>query len=762
LYVAISRGRPSPLPELAIQYADYAVWQRNLFTGRLLEENVEYWRTSLEGAPTVLELPTDRPHPPVQSYRGEFWGVEIPLPLMDRIRRLCQEAGSTVHLVTLAVFQTLLMRYTGLEDFLVGTLAMNRVRPETQGLFGFFLNTLPVRARPVAELSFREHLDRVREGIVGVYAHSEFPLQMVLDAVQPERDPSRNPLLQVMLGFQGFNYPGALPDEPSGFEMRDLDEISRLGDTGMSKFDLSILVADAGEDKRGAMAVEYNTDLFDRSTVQRFMDHYRTLLEGAVAAPEVALADLPLLAAEERRQLVAGWNDTAAAHPPATLHGLVAAQAARTPDRVAVVFAGESLTYGELDRRADRLARHLRARGVRPEVRVGVCLERSAELLVALLGILRAGGAYVPLDPAYPAERLAYMLGDSGVRILLTEPHLRRRLPAEGVEVVCPDAAGAWPNGGPDGPLESGAGPDNVAYVIYTSGSTGRPKGVMVPHGAVANFLRSMREEPGMEADDVLLAVTTLSFDIAVLELFLPLTVGARVVLAGRDDAADPAVLAGMMADAGVTVMQATPATWRMFLYAGWRGYPGLRILCGGEALPAELAAALLERCAGLWNVYGPTETTVWSTLHRVIDPSSVVIGRPIANTRAYVLDARLHPLPVGVPGELYLAGAGVARGYLGRPGLTAERFVPDPLAAEGGARMYRTGDRARWRADGTLEYLGRVDQQVKIRGFRIEPGEVEDALLACPGVREAVVTAREDAPGAARLVAYLVPEGAE
>ena len=459
--------------------------------------------------------------------------------------------------------------------------------------------------------------------------------------------------------------------------------------------------------------------------------------------------------------LLVEWNDTAAPFPSALgVHHLIEAQAVRTPTSVAVVDAGRSLTYAELDARAERLAGHLRTLGVGPEVVVGLCVERSAEMVVALLGILKAGGAYLPLDPAYPAERLSFMLDDSGASVVVTEEGLLAWLPTAHASVVCLDrdraVIDAEPARGPGGRFD----PEQVAYLIYTSGSTGVPKGVQVPHRAMVNFLTTMADRPGLGAGDVLVAVTTLSFDIAGLELYLPLTVGARLVVAAGDVAAAPGPLAELMDASAVTVMQATPATWRMLIDAGWPGRPGLKVLCGGEALPVALAGALLDRGVELWNMYGPTETTVWSMTLRVTTPRQALsIGRPIANTTIHILDPSLRPVAIGDEGELHIGGAGLARGYLGRPELTAERFIAHPFDPTPGARIYKTGDLARWAPDGTVEFLGRLDHQVKIRGFRIELGEVEAALDAQPGVRAAVVTAAADASGGSRLVAYVVPE---
>ncbi|MFL5663118.1 MAG: non-ribosomal peptide synthetase, partial [Ktedonobacteraceae bacterium] len=461
----------------------------------------------------------------------------------------------------------------------------------------------------------------------------------------------------------------------------------------------------------------------------------------------------------EQYRLLVEWNATQAAYPKdKCLHQLFEAQVERTPDAVAVIFKSEQLTYRELNGKANQLAHYLLQHGVGPEVLVGLCVERSLEMVVGLLGILKAGGAYVPLDPTFPPERLAFMLQDAQAAVLVTQQHLLTQLPAHGPKVVCLDADAAVLIQQSEVNRLSAATSDNLAYVIYTSGSTGRPKGVQVLHRAVVNFMLSMRQQPGLTTQDTLLAITTLSFDIAALELFLPLIVGARVIVASRETAADGEALAETLTRARVTVMQATPITWRLLLAAGWQGKPDLKILCGGEALPLDLAQQLLHRVASLWNVYGPTETTIWSTLCKIEAEEGVVtIGRPIANTQMYLLDTQLQPVPVGVPGELYIGGDGLARGYLNRPELTAERFIPHPFSNEPGARLYKTGDLARYQPDGTIEHLGRLDYQIKLRGYRIELGEIETVLARHPAVRQAVVIAREDVPGDKHLVAYVV-----
>jgi amino acid adenylation domain-containing protein len=750
LYEAFVEGRLSPLPDLPLQYGDFAVWQRGRLGGEVLDRQLGYWREQLRGLPAV-ELPTDFPRPPVQSHRGAGLWFRVPAETNARLKAVAREEGATLFMLLLAAWQTLLLRYTGQEDLVVGTPIANRTRREIEPLIGFFVNTLVLRGDLSGDPPFRALLHRARETTLGAYAHQDFPFEKLVEELAPERDLSRNPLFSVLFALQNA------PEEE--LELAGIKLTWQWVDSTTAKFDLMLWT----HEERGELVclLEYATDLFRASTAERMRGHLVALLDGIVADPDAPLSRLPLLAPAERERILAEWNDTARELPPSTLHGLVEAQAARTPERVALEFAGETLTYAQLDRRASALAAELAARGVGPESRVALCLERGPEMVAALLAVLKAGGAYVPLDPAYPAGRIAYVLADSGARVLVTQSALAGTLPEFAGDTVCVDEV-ADTDALSHSRTSALPHSQSLAYAIYTSGSTGRPKGVMVTHGAAVNLLHAMRERPGISPDDTLLAVTTLAFDIALLELLLPLTVGARVVLADRDTAADPVALADLLAASGATLMQATPATWKMLVFAGWEGDRSLRILSGGEALPGAIADLLRERGSVVWNLYGPTETTVWSTAHRVDGSEAVVpVGTPVANTRAYVLDAHLNPVPAGVPGGLYLAGAGVARGYLGRPDLTADRFLPEPFggAERGGARMYRTGDRARWREDGVLEFLGRDDHQVKVRGFRIELGEVEAALAAHPGVREAAAAALADESGEARLVAYVVEE---
>jgi amino acid adenylation domain-containing protein len=668
----------------------------------------------------------------------------------------------TPFMLLLAAFQSLLHRYTGADDIVVGTPLAGRTRREVEPLIGFFVNTLVLRTGLAGDPSFAELLGRVRETALGAFAHQDLPFERLVAELRPERHLAHSPVFQVMFTLQ--NAPAPRLDLP-GLDLSPVESPARA-----ARFDwsLSLTAAEAGI----GGYLEYNTDLFDPATIRRALGHLATLLGGAAADPSRRLSELPLLPAAERRQILAEWNATAEPAWEGPVDALFAAQAARTPEAVAVICRGEPLTYGELGARADRLASRLRALGVGPETPVALAMERSLEMVVGLLGIWKAGGAYLPLDPAYPRERLAYMLEDSGAPVLVTHG-------AEGDPLAGDFARGGWtgevvclgPGGGLPGPSEepvvAGTGPDHLAYILYTSGSTGRPKGVQVTHRALANFLGSMRREPGLSSGDVLVAVTSLSFDIAGLELWLPLAAGARVVLATRPETADGLLLRALVEEWGGTVLQGTPATWRLLIEAGWRGGAGFKALCGGEAFPPALAAELGERAGSIWNLYGPTETTIWSAVAEVRDLAAgapVPVGRPIDATRIHLL-GRLgphgEPVPAGVAGELLIGGAGLARGYLARPDLTAEKFVPDPFAAAPGERLYRTGDLARYRPDGRLECLGRLDAQVKVRGFRIELGEIEAVLALHPAVAQAAVAARGE--GEARgLVAYVVPRSAD
>jgi amino acid adenylation domain-containing protein len=748
LYEAYSQGEDSPLAGLAIQYADYSLWQREWLSGEVLDQQLAYWKKQLSGAPVQIQLPTDRPRPAIQSFNGASQVINFSAGLSAGLKQLSQRAEVTLYMTLLAGFTALLSRYNGQEDVVVGTPIANRTRAEVEGLIGFFVNTLVLRTKLSTEWSFTRLLSEVREVALGAYAHQDLPFERLVEELEPERDLSRSPLIQVMVVLQN----GLVkPVKFSKLKASGLDL-----ETDVAKFDLSVVVAEVEGGLQGA--IEYNTDLFDAATMARMARHYERLLAGAVADSEQHLSALPLLSEAERGQLLVQFNDTRRGYPQEIcLHQLFEAQAAKTPEAIALMFGAEQVSYAELNRRANQLAHYLRKLGVGAEVLVGICLERSSEMVVALLAILKAGGAYLPLDPAYPQERLAFMLADAGVTVVVTE---QGPLGQSGARTVCLDVEAEAIGSESAAELANETVAENLAYVIYTSGSTGQPKGVQITHRSLVNFLASMRHQPGFNCDDILLSVTTLSFDIAGLELYLPLTTGGRLVLVSQAVAADGPALLSQLLSVQANVMQATPATWRLLIAAKWQGSAGLKIWCGGETLTAELARELATRGAKLWNMYGPTETTIWSGVYEVDSTAmagALPIGKPIANTEFYILDQALEPVPIGVSGELYIGGAGLARGYLQRPGLTAERFIPDGLSGQAGARLYHTGDLARYQADGNIEFLGRVDHQVKLRGYRIELGEIEAVLGSHEQVSEVVVLARADESGEQRLVAYVV-----
>jgi len=726
LGAAFVRGGASPLPELPVQYADFAVWQRGRLQGAVLEEQLGAWTRRLAGAPRLLELPTDRPRPAVQTFRGATRPVV--LGAVAELPALCRQAGATPFMALLAAWALLLGRHAGQDDVVVGSPVAGRNRREIEELIGLFVNTLVFRIDlGGAGTSFAELLRRTREVALDAFAHQDLPFERLVEEVATARDLSVSPLFQAFFSLQN------LPIEAIRLPGLELEPVA--AESTVAKFDLSLYLAEGAGGIGGAL--EFNTDLFDGTTAEHLAARYARLVAGAVADPECPLGALPLLLPAEREELLTGWNGTAERFPEdLTVHELIAAQVARTPDAVALSFAGERWSYRALWEEAGRQAARLAALGVGPEVLVAVRMERSPRMLEAVLGVLRAGGAYVPLDPAHPRERLAFILEDARVRVVVRDG---------AVEALTPGGGGAT------------ALPENLAYVIYTSGSTGRPKGVAVRHRGAVNYLATMARRPGISARDVVVALTTLAFDISVTELLLPLTAGARIELVGRETAGDAALLAAALESSGATMLQATPATWTMLLEGGWAGRPGLRALCGGEALPRALAEKLLPRAGELWNVYGPTETTVWASAHRV-EPGTrpIPLGRPLGNTIFHLLGLWGELVPPGAAGELCIGGAGLARGYHGRPELTAERFVPDPFGGAGG-RLYRTGDLARRLPDGLVEYLGRIDFQVKVRGFRIELGEIEAALRGHPAVRDAVAGVLAGPAGDPGLVAWVV-----
>jgi amino acid adenylation domain-containing protein/thioester reductase-like protein len=686
--------------------------------------------------------------------------------LYGQLKALSQEQGTTLFMTLLAAFQALLHRYSKQEQFLVGSVTAGRNHPELTGSVGYFINPIALRADFSGNPTFHELLQRVRRTTLGAFEHQDYPPALLAKRLGIQRDASRPPLFETMFILQKAQEaevqalsPFALGLDGARMSVDGLllESIALGGEP--AQFDLTMMMA---ETEQGlAAALQYNTDLFDAKTIQRLLGHFHSLLQEIVTDPLKPVSGYTLLSESESRQLLLDWNQTQKYYPrDLCIHDLFKEQAKRTPDAVAVQFENQSLTYRELDRRADQLASVLTDQGVKPGTLVGLLVKRSLDMLIGLFGVLKAGGAYLPLDPSFPSGRLTFMLEDSSAKILLTQSSLFSELPESNAHVICIDEIDS--SSEPPNSMAVTVKADDLAYVIYTSGSTGKPKGVQIHHRAVVNFLCSLHENLGINASDALLAITTLSFDIAVLELILPLTVGARVVIASSEVAGDGALLAQALTDAQATLMQATPASWRLLLEAGWQGKDDLKILCGGESLTNDLAEQLRSRGSQLWNLYGPTETTIWSTVYQVTSEpirglsNTIPIGRPIANTQIYVLDSNLKPVPIGVIGDLYIGGDGVSRGYLNRPELTAERFIPSPFEAS--SVIYKTGDLARYLSDGNLEFFGRSDQQVKVRGFRIETGEVEAAMAEHPSVRQAAVLAWSERSSDAALVAYVVP----
>ncbi|MET0395230.1 MAG: non-ribosomal peptide synthase/polyketide synthase, partial [Longimicrobiaceae bacterium] len=750
LYGAFGRGEESHLPELPVQYADFAAWQRARLRDDVLEPELDFWRGRLGGAPPLLELPTDRPRTAAADPRGGVRRFALPAETAAALRTLAAEEAATPFMALLAGFQALLARWSGQDDVVVGTPAAGRGRAETEELIGFFVDTLVLRGELSPATTGRELLRQARERVLEAQAHGDVPFERLVEELAPGRATGHAPLFQVMFTLETLRAGAAL--RLGGVEVEPLEV-----DAEPAKFDLTLELADEGERITGRAV--YRTALFDAATVDRLVEHYLRLLAGIAAEPDARVGDLALAGEAERRRVLEEWNATARPFPDRPLHERFAEQAARTPGAAALRFAGHTTTYAELARGASRLARRLRALGVGPEVRVGLCMERTPGVVAAMLAVLEAGGAYVPLDPEYPAERVAHMLADSGAAVLLTEEHLLATLPEFGGEIVLVDREDEHVEDADA--LSHSTSPDSLAYLIYTSGSTGTPKGVAVPHRALASQIAWMQRAFPLAAADRVLQRTPFSFDASVWEFWAPLAAGATLVMPEPGEHREPARLAAVMAAEGVTVAQFVPTLLGALLEEELSACTAVRrVFAGGEALPAELAArARAALGAEVVNLYGPTEVCINATAHTFAADggATVPIGRPVDNVRAYVLDRNGEPAATGVPGELYLGGVQLARGYLGRPGLTAGSFVPDGLSGEAGGRLYRTGDRVRWLAGGALEFLGRTDQQVKLRGFRIEPGEVEAALRAHPAVRDAVVVAR-DAAGGARLVAYLVP----
>ena len=752
LYEAFAAGRPSPLPALPLQYADFALWQRTHLEGAVLDHQMRYWSDHLRGAPPSIELPTDRLRPAMQTYRGASRGLRLPADLVMDMKALSQKQGATFYMTLLAGFYLLLSRLSGQQDIVIGSAIAGRTHSDTEKLVGLFVNTLALRTQIDEEQTFIDLLRRVRETTIHAFANQDVPFERLVSELNPVRDSSRSPLYQVMLVLQ--NTP------PQAGESTGLEITSFGSALETSQMDLLLNLVEHPEGV--AATIIYNIDLFDEHTIDRMLRQYRHLLEEVVRDAAVPTAHISLLDPGELEQITVTWNETQSPYPrESCLHTLFEAQAALHPQAIALSFRDQRFSYGELDILANRLAHHLQARGVKTCDRVGIYLERTPEMIVVLLAVLKVGAAYVPLDPAYPEARLQIILEDAEVSCLVTRAELKTQLSHYGGPAVLLDTDAQAITAAAPGPVSAGVSSADLAYVIFTSGSTGRPKGVEVPHHAVVNLLTWMAEELSFGPQDVFPALASVGFDMSVPELFLALSAGGTVALGEADLAGNGEELAAFLRTHKATVVHATPTTWTLLLDTGFTG-TGLKRCVGAEPLPQHLFERLMMAAPGtpLWNFYGPTETTVWSTYHCFTSiEEAIVVGRPLANTQVYLLDRSGEVCPVGVPGEIYIAGDGLAHGYRGRPDLSAEKFVPNPFSTSPDARMYRTADLGRWTVEGNIEHLGRADFQVKIRGYRIELGEIEAVLTALPGIREAVVVAREDTPGDKRLAAYIVTE---
>ena len=750
-YEAVLKGIPSPLTELTVQYSDYATWQHEILHTPVMEQHLAYWKEQLNGL-LPLDMPAARTRPPVQTFRGAFHRLSISKEVTDGLKALGRGQGCTLYMVLLAAFKTFLWRYTHQDDIAVGTIDAGRSRPELEPLLGYFLNTIVIRTDLSRNPTFREFLLQVRQIALEAYAHKDVPFITLVEALKPPRDAARHPLYQV-----AFVMEPNFPAQESGWVVSQYEV-----QPGTSKFDLTLELEEREEQMIGRL--EYDTALFDSDAIERMAGHYQKILEGIVTNPDLRLSELPLLTDSERHQLLEEWNNTAVDYPKdKCIQELFEEQVERTPDAVAVIFEERQLTYMELNSRANQLAHYLRKHGVGPDILVGICIERSLEMVVGILGILKAGGAYVPLDPTYPKERLVFMLEDAAAPIILTQSRLSDRLPRHRGLSICLDTQ--WEEIARQShhkPVNE-ATSTNLAYVIYTSGSTGKPKGAMNTHQGICNRILWMQDQYRLTSADAVLQKTPFSFDVSVWEFFWPLLTGVRLIMARPGGHQDPAYLVRIIMEHRITIIHFVPSMLRYFLEAsGIENCTSLRhVMCSGEALAWDLQERFFSRMnSQLHNLYGPTEAAVdvthWTCVRLSNDLRIVPIGRPVANTQTYILDSQLQPVPIGVTGQLYLGGVQVARGYLNRPELTAEKFIHDPFSDKPGARLYKTGDLARYLSDGNIEFLGRIDHQVKIRGFRIELGEIEAILGQHPEVLDTTVMAREDQPGDKRLAAYI------
>lgn len=755
-YTACLAGKVPSGTDLPLQYTDYAFWQQEWLQSQQFLDQLAYWKQQLADAPAVLELPTDYPRPPIESHRGKQMHFSLPATLLQHLKTACEQEEVTLFMWLLAVFQIVLHRYSNQEDILVGSPIAGRTYPELEELIGYFANTLVLRTTMQSGHTFQEVLARVKTMTLDAFAHQEMPFERLVEALHIERSLSYNPLFQVLFVVQ--NLP-ATPLLLPGLEI----QASPPGEQQTARFDLTLALEEQGQELIGS--IEYNADLFAPATIQRLSGHFQVLLTQTLVRRDQRIADLPLLTTAERQEILVDWNTSSSTQQEAhCLHRLFEEQVAQTPDVVALLAAQQTLTYSALNEQADRLVQRLQHLQIHLEQPVAVCLERTPDLLISLLAILKAGGAYVPLDPRTPTLRLGSMLTESQATLLITQRDLLPGFVPPELQVLYLEEE--WPllaelaADQPPAQTMLAVHPDNLAYIIFTSGSTGEPKGVQITHAAICNLLIAMQGILSVDAHTVMAALASFAFDMSLPELFLPLLCGAQELLLEQEVALEPERLLRLLREYGVNCIQATPTSWSLLLDAGLlKQQLDLTCISGAEALSWELAVQLLQNACPLYNFYGPTETTVWSLQQRISrDDGQVFIGRPLANTWLYILDSNWQAVPAGIPGELYIGGNGLARGYLHRPDLTAERFIPHPFSSQPGARLYRSGDLVRYREQGVIEYLGRRDRQIKLRGFRIEPGEIEKTLRQHPLIRDAVVLNRAEQPEQQHLVAYLIP----
>jgi amino acid adenylation domain-containing protein len=746
IYRAYNKGKPSPLVEPDMHYADYAVWQKEFQNHDYFSEKLDFWKDLLKGKSDYLDLPKDHARQLDDPMHGAEHHLHFPAKLNEKLKQLSREQSVSMFITMLAGFSITCQRYARQDEVAIGTPFANRShQPELEKVMGCFINTLPLMADLSGNPSFNEVLKRLRKVVFGASGQQDMPFERIIDVLQPKRDPSYNPVFQVGFTFQ---------EAPMEIDFPDCTVKSQCLHNETTKFDILAWLWDAEDGIHGLL--EYNTALFETETLESFCNHYEQLLESASKQPDLPISQLCMTSTQEQKHITQQFNQTELnINETDRIQNLFEKQVTENKNKIAVICDDRQYTYNELNIKANQLAHYLIQQGVKPGSLVGLCLDRSVDVLAMLLGILKAGAGYVPLDPEYPEDRLAYMVEDAEMKFLITETKHKEQFST--VEKLLElETFNEQLTHQPDTIPDVNIPADSTAYVIYTSGSTGKPKGVVVPHNAVVNLLYGIAKKPGLNRDDKLLGVSTLSFDIATIDLYLPLTVGAQLVLATKDDAIDGERLLELMTEHDITFMQATPITWRILISEGWSAGENFKAISTGEAMPKDLARDLFTRTSELWNMYGPTETTVWSTGYQITDAEApVLIGEPVANTQCYILDTEMQIVPIGVSGELYIGGTGVTKGYLNREELTDERFITNPFQPN--SKLYRTGDLVKYTRDGNIDYQQRIDNQVKVRGFRIELGEIESVLSKLDSIKQAVVTVKEQRPGDPRLVAYVI-----